>query len=191
MSWDELSWVDLAMLGVLLLSIVVGLVRGVVFELLSLAGWFAAWFGGNWLEPWIAPHLPAWSGSAAGPADSALNRGVAFACGFIAVLIVWGLATRLVALLVKATPLRPLDRLLGAAFGVVRGLVVLLVVATLVSWTPAATSPAWRESVGAAWMQASLQRLLPLFPVRSAPPPSSGPAEVVRREPPAAMTNRS
>ncbi len=167
MSWDELSWVDLAMLGVLLLSIVVGLMRGVVYELLSLAGWFVAWFGGNWLEPWIAPHLPSLSGSAAGPADSALNRGIAFACGFIAVLIVWGIGARLVAMLVKATPLRPLDRLLGAAFGVVRGVVVLLVVATLVSWTPAATSPAWRGSVGAAWLEASLHGLLPLVPARS------------------------
>ena len=64
------------------------------------------------------------------------------------VLIVWGLASRVLRLLVHATPLRGADRVLGAAFGLLRGVVLLLVLATVVALTPAATSPAWHRSQG-------------------------------------------
>jgi membrane protein required for colicin V production len=69
--------------------------------------------------------------------------------------------------LVAATPLRPLDRLLGAAFGLVRGLLVLLVVATVIAYTPLAQAPAWRQSAGAALLGSVLQELLPML--RAAP----------------------
>ena len=48
---------------------------------------------------------------------------------FIAALIVWGLLSRLLRRLIHATPLRGVDRLLGAVFGVLRGGVVLLALA--------------------------------------------------------------
>ncbi|MGZ5131597.1 MAG: CvpA family protein [Caldimonas sp.] len=152
------------MLCILVLSAVVGLVRGLTFELLSLAGWFVAYFAARWLEPWLAPHLPV------GAPGSLLNQGVAFASAFVFVLIVWSLLARAVSALIGATPLRPLDRLLGALFGIVRGAVVLLVFATLVAYTPVARSQAWRGSVGAALAGAVLQGLLPLVPGASAPP---------------------
>lgn len=164
MEWLSLGWVDIAMLVILAISAVVGLVRGLTFELLSLAGWFVAYFAGRWLEPWVAPHLPI------GAQGSLLNQGVAFASAFLVVLMVWSLLARAVSALIGATPLRPLDRLLGAVFGVVRGAVVLLAFATLVAYTPAARTQAWRESVGGAMLEAVLQGLLPLMPGASAPP---------------------
>jgi acyl dehydratase len=104
-----------------------------------------------------------------------LNQGLAFASAFLVVLIVWSLLARAVSALIGATPLRPLDRLLGAAFGVVRGAVVLLAFATLVAYMPAARTEAWRESVGAAMLEAVLQGLLPLMPGDTAPPPQAVP----------------
>ena len=47
-----LSWVDWALLAVLAVSVVIGLVRGFVFECLSLAGWVVAWFAAQWGAPW-------------------------------------------------------------------------------------------------------------------------------------------
>ncbi len=158
MDWLPIGWVDAAMLALVVVSALVGAVRGLTFELLSLAGWFAAYFGARWLAPAVAPHLPF---DAGGPA---LNQVIAFACVFLIVLVVWSLAARAVAGLVRATPLRPLDRVLGALFGIVRAGVVLLLVATLVSLTPAARSPAWLESQGAVWLNAALRGLLPLWP---------------------------
>jgi membrane protein required for colicin V production len=67
--------------------------------------------------------------------------------------------------LIAATPLRPLDRLLGAGFGFVRGLLVLLVAATVIAYTPLAQAPAWRQSAVAALLESVLQELLPMLHV--------------------------
>ena len=149
-----LGWIDIAMLAVVGLSALVGVLRGLTFEILSLLGWVAAWFAGLWFGPMIAPHLSIESPS--------LNHIAAFAIAFVVALIVCGLAARAVSALVGKTPLKPLDRLLGAVFGVLRALLVLLVIAIVVTHTPAASSTAWRESRGAVWLEAMLHELMPL-----------------------------
>jgi len=154
----ELAWVDVTLLGVLAVSVLVGLWRGLVHEVLSLAGWVAAYFAAQWATPQLAPHLPV------GAPASALNEGVAFAVAFIVVLIVWGLGARAVSMLVKATPLGVPDRLFGALFGVLRGGVLLLAVATLVAFTPLRKAPSWQESRGAAWLGSALAALKPALP---------------------------
>lgn len=154
----DLSWLDWALVSVLALSMVVGLVRGFVFECLSLAGWVVAWFVAQWAAPWLGPHIPL------GSAGSALNLGLAFALAFIGALMVWALLARLVRLLIHATPLSVVDRLLGALFGVLRGAVLLLAVATVVALTPASQSKGWRTSEGARWLGQALATLKPLLP---------------------------
>ncbi len=146
------------MLAVIAVSALVGAMRGLTFEVLSLAGWFVAWFAAIWFGPLLAPWLPI------GAAGSLLNQGVAFASVFLVVLVLWSLAARAVSGLIRATPLRPVDRLLGVVFGLARAIVVLVAITTLVSFTPVARSEAWAESRGAVWLNAALQRLLPLVP---------------------------
>ena len=155
-----LSWLDWTLLAVLVLSVVVGLVRGFVFECLSLAGWVAAWFAAQWGGPVLAPYLPQMS---IGNTGSALNQGLAFVLAFIAALIVWSLLARLIRMLIHATPLSLPDRLLGAGFGLLRGTVLLLVVATVVTLTPASQSQGWRTSHGAHWLGVALVTLKPLL----------------------------
>ena len=153
-----LSWVDWTLAGVLLVSVIVGLVRGFVFECLSLAGWLVAWFAAQWTAPLLAPQIPV------GAPGSALNLGVAFALAFIAALVIWALLARLIRMLIHATPLSVPDRLLGACFGAARGGVLLLAVASVLALTPAAQSTAWRASKGARWLMQTLQVLKPLLP---------------------------
>ena len=153
-----LPWLDWAMLAVLALSVCVGLVRGFVFELLSLAGWLAAWLAAQWGAPELAPFIPL------GAPGSALNLGAAFVLVFVSALIVWTLLARLVRMLIHATPLSIPDRLLGALFGLLRGAVLLLAMATAVALTPASQSAAWRASQGARWLGVALVALKPLLP---------------------------
>jgi len=153
----ELDWVDIALGGFLAISVIVGVLRGFVFELLSLAGWFVAYFAGVWATPSAQRYIHI------GDPGSALNYGVTFACVFVVALVVWGIGARLVRAMIRATPLSPVDRLLGAGFGLARGLVVLLVVATIVSVSPLGVSAAWKHSQGAVWLQALLQELRPVF----------------------------
>jgi len=159
----DLGWVDIGLAAFLLLSVLIGLARGFVFELLSLAGWFAAWFVGLWLTPMFAGDIPL------GDPGSSLNYGLTFACVFLVALVVWSLVARLVRALIRATPLSAFDRLLGAGFGFVRGLVVLLVAATVVGVSPWAQSTAWQRSQGVAWLNTVLHELRPLF-INEAPP---------------------
>jgi len=155
---DAIGWVDWVLLAVLLASIVVGLVRGLVFEVLSLLGWVAAYVAAQLFSGDLAPHLPI------GAAGSALNQGASFAITFLLALIVWMLLARLVRLLVHATPLTLIDRTLGGVFGLARALVLMLAVATVVSFTPAVRASSWQASHGAAWLGALLLGLKPVLP---------------------------
>jgi membrane protein required for colicin V production len=156
--WADLGWVDWVLLAVLAASVVIGLVRGLVFECLSLAGWVVAWFAAQWSSPWLAPQLPF------GTPGSGLNLGVAFVLAFLCALVVWALLSRLLRLLIHATPLSIPDRLLGAVFGLLRGGVLLLALATVIGLTPASQSQAWRGSQGARWLAQALAQIKPLLP---------------------------
>ena len=153
-------WVDVAMAAVLAVSVFTGLVRGLVFEVLSLAGWLAAYVAAQWATPLLAPRLPV------GVSGSAISDAAAFVLAFVAVLVLWAVLTRLVRWLVRASPLNALDRLFGGTFGLLRGGFVLLVVATVVGLLPLRQSAAWRQSHGAVWLNVVLHGLKPLLPVQ-------------------------
>jgi membrane protein required for colicin V production len=172
----DIGWVDIACLALLGLSIVIGFSRGLVFEVLSLAGWIVAYVAAQAFAPSVAPYMPfgssltdsftgALSGMGTGVGkSSSLNHGLAFACTFLVVLVVWSLATRLVSLLVRATPLSIIDRVLGAGFGAVRAVVLLLVIATVLAMSPSLRWPAWRASRAAVWSSEWLRDLKPVLP---------------------------
>lgn len=153
-----MQWVDLVMAGILLISVVVGLVRGFVFEVLSLFGWFVAYFVARWFAADLGPYMPV------GQPGSGLNHAACFAALFIAALLVWAISSRLLRFLIHATPLSLPDRLLGSVFGLLRGLLLLLAAATVIAYTPLVKSPAWQASRGAHWLQAALDGLRPLLP---------------------------
>jgi membrane protein required for colicin V production len=149
------SWVDLAFVLFSVLSVCLGLWRGVVFELMSLLGWVVAFIAAQTLQAWAQPLVPF------GQPGSGLNNGLAFAAVFFGTLVVWGLGARLIRMLIHATPLSSLDRLFGAAFGLLRGMLVLLVLVVVVEHTPAAKSTAWSQSQAATWINGVAEQLRP------------------------------
>lgn len=154
----DLALVDWVLLAVLTLSVVVGLVRGFLFEVMSLLGWVVAWFGSQFLAPELAPALPV------GTLGPAASLALAYVLCFIGILLVWALLAKLVRLLVHATPLSVPDRLLGGCFGLLRGGVLLMAVAIVVALTPAAQSTPWQRSEGARWLGVAVLGLKPLLP---------------------------
>ncbi|ODU08990.1 MAG: colicin V synthesis protein [Rubrivivax sp. SCN 71-131] len=153
-----MSWIDWALLAVLLLSVLVGVWRGLVFEVLSLAGWVVAWVGAQLFGRELAPWLPV------GAPGSAANVLACFVVAFVGILIVWSLLARLARLLIHATPLSLPDRVLGGGFGLLRGGVLLLALATVLALTPAAQWAPWQQSEGARWLRVVLHGLGPLLP---------------------------
>ena len=151
-------WVDWVLLTLFALSALVGLWRGLVFELMSLAGWVVAYFLAHWLSPQIAPNIPV------GGAGSALKSSATFLLTFVAVLIVWAILSRLMRMLVRATPLSVVDRLLGMLFGSLRGLMVALMLYTVVGWTPWSRSEVWMQSQIRPWLAVAYGVVSPLLP---------------------------
>ncbi|KQV48116.1 hypothetical protein ASC95_19340 [Pelomonas sp. Root1217] len=156
-----LSWVDLAFAAVLLISIGIGLWRGLIFEVMSLAGWVVAYFAASPLAPVVEDLLPASMTSKFGPA--ALHV-VALAIAFFFVLLVWSLASRLVKTLIHATPLSVVDRLGGAGFGALRGVFIALLLVLIIGASPLAESSTWRASRAAPVLTGVLQEAAPLLP---------------------------
>ena len=154
------SWVDWALAIVLLLSVTIGLWRGLVYEILALVGWVAAFAVAKWYGASAASWLPV------GEVGSTLRLAAGYAATFFVVLIAWTLMAKLVRMLISATPLTVLDRALGAGFGLARGVLILLMVALVVPLIPpASNSNAWKSSVGAVWLAALIKELKPMWPM--------------------------
>lgn len=154
-----MNWVDVTLVAVLVLSILLGLWRGLVYEVLSVAGWVVAFIAAQRYAGSVAVLLPM-DGFA-----PALQLAAGFALVFVGVAFAAGLVSWMVKKLVASVGLRPVDRLLGSVFGVARGALILLAVATVVSMTPMRTEPAWAGSVVAAGLGQGLSAIKPVLPV--------------------------
>ena len=71
---------------------------------------------------------------------------LAYAAVFIVVLIVWGVLAWMLSKLVKAAGLSWLDRMMGMLFGVLRGVLVILVLVWLAGMTAVPEQPFWRTA---------------------------------------------
>lgn len=153
------DWIAIALL---VASMLLGLFRGLVFEVISLAGWVAAFIAAQWLAGGVAAWLPF------GEPEAAWRYPLAFVFVFVAVAFAVGLAAALIRKLITAVGLRPVDRVLGGAFGVLRGAVALLVVAVVVHLLALSDSAWWHESRSAGVLDAALQGLKPVLPEKLA-----------------------
>jgi membrane protein required for colicin V production len=151
---------DWILLSVLAFSLVVGAWRGLVYEVLSVLGWVASFYAAQWLAPQVAVMLPIQA------ASQALRYAAAFVIVFIVALFTCGLISFLLKKMVTAVGLRPVDRILGAVFGVVRGLILLLAAAVVINMTALKRSDWWLESKGAPVLAQILKSLKPVLPER-------------------------
>ena len=151
----NLDWI---FVGILCVSTLVGAWRGLVYEVLSLVVWAAAFVLAQLFAPQVAEMLPM-----AG-ASEVVRYGAAFALVFVAAVFAGTLLTWLVSKLFQVTGLRPADRALGAVFGLMRGLEVLMALVVLVTMTPLKLQPWWADSMTAPWVLMAVNGLKPVLP---------------------------
>lgn len=153
-----MTTVDWVLVASLAASMLLGAWRGLVYEVLSLAGWLVAFVVARLWAADVALWLPldGW--------DLQLRYAAGFLLLFVLALFAWGLVSWLSRQLIEAVGLRPVDRTLGALFGVLRGLVLALVATMVISHTPLHQGQWWQDSALAPWLMQGLGTVLPQLP---------------------------
>ncbi|MBD8527321.1 CvpA family protein [Pseudomarimonas arenosa] len=152
-----MPWLDIILLGALLVSALLGLWRGLIVEVMSLLSWAAAFimavlFGAQ-LEPMLSGVIEA----------AGLRTAVAHIGIFLLTLVAGGALTWLLSRLIEKTGLSGTDRMLGLGFGLLRGAAFGIACVLVLGLTPVPQSPAWSQSTmvgvlmpGAEWLRQQL-----------------------------------
>lgn len=171
-------WVDYAILAIIALSAIIGLFRGFFREALGLATWILAFwlaylvaeFGGGLLVDWVSVR--------------SARLAIAFGTVFILVLVVGAVINFLIGKLIVKTGFTGTDRALGSAFGILRGIAILILLVLLAGLTPVPGDAWWRQSLfighlqaGALWVRGWLPAELAAaidYEAVAEPPPAKG-----------------
>jgi membrane protein required for colicin V production len=112
---------DWIIVGVIAISVVLAVAQGFFFEAFSLAGAVLGYLFGAWeygrVAPWFEPHVKSQN----------IANAAGFLVIFLSVMILAGIAGRVTRWALKEVGLSWVDRALGAAFGLVRGMIVVTV----------------------------------------------------------------
>jgi len=153
-----MTWLDYAVLGVLLLSIGWGIWRGLVREVMSVAGWIMAFLAANLFAGPLAEALPR------SISHEEIRLLIAFLAIFVVTLTLTTITALLLAKFLKAVGLGGLDRTLGGLFGLARGLIIVVAFALLAGLTRLPLDPIWKESWSGPVLGRTALQLKPWLP---------------------------
>ncbi|MCX7945516.1 MAG: CvpA family protein [Hydrogenophilus sp.] len=150
---------DVAVVGVLALSVGVGVWRGFVVEFFSLLAWGTAIImGWLWGEPVGAAVA---GGRIANPYIQWLVGAVVLA---FLVFVVSNLVRSLLVQFFRAVGLDNFDRFLGAFFGLVRGVAIVWLGAKVLLWLGAGNSVWWQEARTRPYLEEGIAQLATRLP---------------------------
>ena len=137
-----MNWADWTIVAILGISCLISLMRGFVREALSLLSWLAASLVAMVYHQRLADVFARWIET---PSIRVL---LAYLALFVGTLLIGSLISMLVASLLRASGLSGFDRVLGLAFGVARGLLIVLALVILLPMAiPVNQDPWWRQSL--------------------------------------------
>ncbi len=132
------SYLDLAVIAVVLTSAMLALLRGFTREVLAILSWVAAAAAAYYFHPlalpYVRPHVP----------KENIAQGVSIAAVFFIALILVSIVTVKISDLILDSKIGALDRTLGFVFGAVRGFLLAVVAFVFYGWlAPDANQPEW------------------------------------------------
>lgn len=181
------SFLDCLIVLIILVSAIYAGWRGFLWETLTIFAWAAAAFACLYFGPYIIPLTRSLVH------EDWLASLLAYAAVFLAVFIPLAFMTARFSASVKNSPIGPLDRAAGVAFGIVRGLVIVgLAYLAFTYFIPIRNQPGWlRDARLLPVVQSSADVLLSVVPG----PPSGDYAyvpkhqEEVRQAPPVGVSH--
>lgn len=153
---------DYIVIAIVSASIVLGVWRGVVGEIIALVAWVLAFFAARWWGSEVANALQTVI------SDPALRLVAAWGLVFVVVLILMALLRLAVRGLLKVLGLSPTDRLLGMIFGVLRGLVIVLFLVAVAGMTMVPKEKWWVEAYFSAPLETAVMASEPWLPLEVA-----------------------
>lgn len=153
---------DYAMLAIVGLSIAISLWRGLVREVVSLLSWLVA----LWVASRFGVAAAAWVPAAI--TSPPVRYVTAFAVLFLGTVFVLELLAFLVAKLLSAIGVGFMDRMLGAIFGLARGVLIAWVLTLIGGFTTLPQRDWWRDAVLAPPLQTAVLAARPLLPMEIA-----------------------
>lgn len=119
-------WLDLVIIGVIALSILTGLIRGFVKELIALGVWvIAVWLSFVYAKPvseWLGAYIQ----------DKSARVVLAYILIILGTLLAGGIINSVLSFIMHRSGLSGTDRLLGACFGLIRGVFLVSLVMVMV-----------------------------------------------------------
>lgn len=152
-----MTWIDYLILGIIVVSALVSLFRGFLRETVSLL----AWIIGFWLALRFARSVGGLFGFIHTPSIRVV---VGFIILFVFVLLLGAAANFFIGKLVKRSGASTADRVLGVIFGLIRGVVIVVVLALVAGLTVLPHTESWRKSRLAPYAETlayDMQKLLP------------------------------
>lgn len=131
---------DFIVLGVIVISVVISLMRGFVKEALSLAGWLVS----LWVAMTFSSGMAELFGSSI--KDPTLRLLTAFLSLFILSLIVGSIINFFATQFVQRAGLTGVDRTIGSVFGFLRGILLVTIIVMLLGLTTLPKESWWDES---------------------------------------------
>jgi membrane protein required for colicin V production len=150
---------DYVVLTIIGLSIVLSVMRGLLREVLAILGWVAAFYVAKTYANQLLPMMPTDI-----PTES-LRILAAFLVLFLATLLVTSLLAIALSAIFKKIGLGWLNRFLGAAFGLVRGVLIVCIMVFLAGLTNAPKDARWHNAMFSAPIEALVLSLLPWVPL--------------------------
>ncbi len=132
---------DFVLIAILAISVVLGLFRGLLKEVLSLVAYASAFLAAIWWGPVVSDWLSLWI------TQAFVSMALAYLSVFIAILLSIGFINMTLAALLSQTGLAPADHGLGGMFGLVRGVLFVLILVTLAGYTPLPEEPWWKNAM--------------------------------------------
>jgi len=131
---------DYTALAVIGLSVLVSIFRGAVREIMALASWIGSGYIAVQFSPVASGLLPS------ALSNPTIRIAVAFVVLLLVSLLLFALVSLAVSQLVRKAGLSSIDRTVGAFFGFLRGVVVLVLLVLVAGLTPLPRDPAWRNA---------------------------------------------
>ncbi len=122
------SYLDLAVLGIVLVSALLSMMRGFSREVLAIASWAAAAAAAYYFYPLVLPYLAPYIHK------EIIAQAAAAAVVFFVTLIIVSLFTVRVSDAILDSKIGALDRTLGFVFGVARGFLLAVVAFAIFNW---------------------------------------------------------